>query len=210
VSSSATRSRWLELGQARETARRGRDLLDQKREILLRELARREAARQEARATAAAALARARAALREARVELGRDGVDAAALVRSPAASAEVGEARVLGVSTPAVRLRAAAETAGWSPGGTCESLDRSAAEYSGSLPLLAALAQAELYVRSFARALARTNRRLNAIDMIVLPGLERDIREVASALEEEERDEAVRRKRWFQVRRAAIDSSTS
>jgi V/A-type H+-transporting ATPase subunit D len=210
MSGSATRSALLDLGFAREAARRGRELLDQKREILQRELSRRETARQAAREKAAAALALARKTLREARVELGRDAVDAAALAQTPAAHAEIVEARVLGVSTPSVRLLPAAWTLGWSPGGTSESLDRAAAEFAGALPLLAELAQAQLGVRNFARALARTNRRLNALEMIVLPGLEREIRDVASALEEDERDEAFRRKRWFQVRRAAIDSSAS
>jgi V/A-type H+-transporting ATPase subunit D len=208
--SAATRSRLLELGSERESAQRGRELLDEKREILQRELTRRTAARRKAREKAAVALAAARAALREARVELGRDAVDAAALAQPPAASAEIGEARVLGVSAPAVRLRPEKWAIGWSPGGTSESLDRAAAEFAGALPLLADLAQAELGVRNFARALARTNRRLNALEMIVLPGLEREIRDVASALEEDERDEAFRRKRWFQARRAAIDSSAS
>jgi V/A-type H+-transporting ATPase subunit D len=210
MSAAATRSRLLELGSARESAQRGRDLLDEKREILQRELTRRTAARRKAREKAAAALAAARTALREAQVELGRDAVDAAALAQSPAASAEIGEARVLGVSAPAVRLRPEKWMIGWSPGGTSESLDRAAAVFNGALPLLADLAQAELGVRNFARALARTNRRLNALEMIVLPGLECEIRDVASAIEEDERDEAFRRKRWFQARSAAIDSSAS
>jgi V/A-type H+-transporting ATPase subunit D len=210
VSGAATRSRWLELGQAREAAQRGRELLDEKREILLRELTRRMAARAKAREKAAAALAAARAALREAQVELGRDAVDAAALAQPPAASAEIGEARVLGVSAPAVRLRRETWTIGWAPGGTSESLDRAAAAFAGALPLLADLAQAELGVRNFKRALARTNRRLNALEMIVLPDLEREIREVASALEEDERDEAFRRKRWFQARKRRRSESVA
>ncbi len=82
---------------------------------------------------------------------------------------------------------------------------------FAGALPLLAELAQAELAVRNFARALARTNRRLNALEMIVLPDIEREIRDVASAIEEDERDEAFRRKRWFQARKKRqIDSVAS
>lgn len=211
MSAAATRSQWLELCAAREAAQRGRELLDEKREILQRELTRRTAARREAREKAATALATARMALREAQVELGRDAVDAAALAQSPAASAEIGEARVLGVSAPGVRLRSEKWTIGWSPGGTSESLDRAALAFSGALPLLADLAQAELAVRNFARALARTNRRLNALEMIVLPDLEREIRNVASGIEEDERDEAFRRKRWFESqKKRQIDSVAS
>jgi hypothetical protein len=58
--------------------------------------------------------------------------------------------------------------------------------------------------VRNFTRALRRTNRRLNALEIIVLPDLEREIRELSSALEEDERDEAFRRKRWFRAQKTA------
>jgi len=38
-----------------------------------------------------------------------------------------------------------------------------------------------------------------------VLPELERDVRDVSGALEEEERDESFRRKRWFAAREKKI-----
>ena len=47
--------------------------------------------------------------------------------------------------------------------------------------------------------------RRVNALDMLVLPELSRQIHAVAGALEEEERDEAVRRNQWL-VSTAALD----
>jgi V/A-type H+/Na+-transporting ATPase subunit D len=201
MTGAATRSRWRELAAARESARRGRELLDEKREILQRELTRRAAARGKALEAAAAALAAARSAHREARIEMGSDAVDAAALAQSPAATAELGERRILGVSAPTVILRGRPWAVAWGPGGTSESLDRAAAAYAAALPLLAELAQAELVVRNLARALARANRRLNALEIIVLPELEREVRDVAGALEEDERDESFRRKRWFRAR---------
>jgi len=201
MTGAATRSRWLELAAAREAARRGRELLDEKREILQRELTRQAAVRKKAFEASAAALAAARSALREAQIEMGSDAVDAAALAQPPAATSELGERRILGVSSPTVIVRMRPWTLAWGPGGTSESLDRAAAAYAAAVPLLAGLAQAELVVRNLSRALARANRRLNALEIVVLPELEREVREVAGALEEEERDESFRRKRWFGAR---------
>lgn len=53
-----------------------------------------------------------------------------------------------------------------------------------------------QLAVRS--QLLPRTATRLNALDKQLIPDIRRDIRDLASALEEEERDDAVRRKRWL------------
>ena len=211
MTGAATRSRWLELQASREAARRGRDLLDEKREILQRELTRRTAARRAAAEKAAAALSAARAVLAEAEVELGQDAVDAAALAQTPAGSAEIGEGRVLGVSAPSVRLRLQPFRIAWAPGGTSESLDRAAAAFADALPLLAELAQVELAVRNFTRALARTSRRLNALETIVLPDLTKELAELAEALEEDERDEAFQRKIWFESKRKRfVDSGAS
>jgi vacuolar-type H+-ATPase subunit D/Vma8 len=44
----------------------------------------------------------------------------------------------------------------------------------------------------------------LKALERVVIPRLEREVREVAAALEEEERAESVRRKRWLAARIAA------
>lgn len=205
MTGAATRSRWLELASTRDAARRGRELLDEKREILQRELTRQAAVLRKALEKAAAALAVARRAHREAQIELGRDAVDAAALAQEPAATAEIGERRLLGVSAPTVILKPRRWTIAWGPGGASASLDRAAAAFAAALPLLAELAQAELVVRNLARALARANRRLNALEIIVLPSLERELREVAGAIEEDERDESFRRKRWFSCSTTAL-----
>jgi vacuolar-type H+-ATPase subunit D/Vma8 len=43
----------------------------------------------------------------------------------------------------------------------------------------------------------------LKALERVVISRLEREVREVAAALEEEERDESVRRKAWLATTRA-------
>jgi len=49
--------------------------------------------------------------------------------------------------------------------------------------------------------ATVRTLRRVNALDNAVLPQIRRELREIAAALEEDEREESSRRKVWLQLR---------
>ena len=53
-----------------------------------------------------------------------------------------------------------------------------------------------DLAVRNLQRGFAKTVRRLNALEKVVLPRLDDEITAVTTALEEEDRDEALRRKR--------------
>ncbi len=200
----ASRSRWLELKREEFAARRGRQLLDEKREVLVRELSRARSRREEEARRAAISLSAARAAAAQAEVELGHAALEAAALAQKPAAQVTLSPRSFLGVSLPAVSGRFEAFRARYAPGGTAESLDRAARAYAELVPLLLRLAQEELAVANLSEALARTNRRWNALDRVLLPELAREIRRVEGALEEEARDEAVRARRLARARTRA------
>jgi V/A-type H+-transporting ATPase subunit D len=81
----------------------------------------------------------------------------------------------------------------------TSASLDRAALAFAASIVEVAAYAQEDSAVRHLRLGLARTTRRLNALDLLVIPEIVRELRQVTAALEEEERDETLRRKRWLQ-----------
>jgi vacuolar-type H+-ATPase subunit D/Vma8 len=98
----------------------------------------------------------------------------------------------------PTLHARFAPFRPRYGPGGTAESLDQAGKAFAEALPVLVRLAKEELAVRNLQHGFAQTVRRLNAIEKVVLPRLDHEIREVGSALEEEERDEALRRKRWL------------
>lgn len=112
-------------------------------------------------------------------------------------AAIDVIETRLVGVALPEMRTAAGPFQPRYGPVGTSATLDRAGAEFTALVADLLALASQEAAVRRLRRALTRTVRRLNALDLIVLPELAREIHVVTSALEEEERDEAVRRDRW-------------
>ncbi len=200
----AVRSRLLQLRRDLEAARSGRDLLDRKREAIVRALAEHVPRRDELYRVAAKALGLARTALHEAQTELGRTVIDAAALAQPPLGAIQVHERPIVGVRVPRVEGAFGDYRAHYGPATASDSLDRAGEAFVATLPSLLALASEETAVRRLRAALARTARRLNAIDQLVLPEISRHIHTVAAALDEEERDEAVRRKCWLQINKVS------
>jgi V/A-type H+-transporting ATPase subunit D len=197
VTGAATRSRLTAVRQERQAARLGRDLLDQKREAVLRALLDAVRRREVWRAAAHEALTRARTALAHARVEAGADAVDRAALAQPVLASVDWRPGSVVGVPTPRLDAMVAPFAAHYGATLTRASVDRAGEEFSALIGILVRLAQEEEVARNLQSGLAKTVRRLKALEQVVIPRLEREARAVAAALEEEERDDSLRRRRW-------------
>ena len=198
MSAAASRSRLLELRGQLEAAARGREVLERKRELLLFEIRRRAGPLVVARRGLASSLAAARAALAVARVELGSPLVDAAALAQPPTTSVELRAASILGVPVPRLVAPPASTRPAYGPAGTSASLDRAVADFCALVPELARLAELEAASAALRRGLRKTARRLSALERVVIPRLEADLRAVAGGLEEEERDEALRLRAWL------------
>jgi V/A-type H+-transporting ATPase subunit D len=198
VSGPAIRSRLLTLQQERLAARLGRELLDSKREAILRELLQRIRRRDAVRAAAQRLLQEARAALQEALVEMGGASVDAAVLAQPVFARLDVRPGSLVGVSMLRLHVRPARFAPHYGTGATTASLDAAGARFASLLPALGALAEEEEAVRNLQAGLFKTVRRLKALEQVVIPRLERDLHSVAAALEEEERDESTRRRSWL------------
>lgn len=205
MSGRAVRSRLLELRQARDAARRGREVLEQKLELLRRELQRRTALRAEKRAALERDLRSARDALREARIELGRLVVESAALAQPPAPEIAWQRGTVVGVEVPRLIAQAAKFRPRYGPGGTAPSLDAAGAAFAGLRQPLIELATEEAAVASLRRGLRQTARRLNALEKAILPALEQEMKDLTSALEEEDREESSRRKIWMETHRSQV-----
>lgn len=193
--SSATRSRLFELRRDRASAERSAELLDRKREVLLREIARRERLRIALRVTVGEAYADARQKLRIARVELGMPAIEAAAKVQKPRFSIASRSTSVMGVRIPQLAIEIEPYRACYSAAETAASLDDAGAAYSALLAQLVQLAQEETAVARLALAMRKTTKLLNALRKVVLPRIEHEIRMAVEGIEEEERDEAVRRR---------------
>jgi V/A-type H+/Na+-transporting ATPase subunit D len=204
MSGPAVRSRLLTLRQDRRAARLGRDLLDNKREAILRELLKRVRRRDELRATVRGALSEAAGILRVARIEMGGAEVDGALLAQPVTAFVDVRHGSLVGVLMPRVQPRLETFLPHYGTAATTASLDDAGARYAALLPELIRLAEEEEATRNLQAGLVKTVRRLKALEQVVIPRLERDVRELAAALEEEERDETVRRQRWLNPRRSS------
>jgi V/A-type H+-transporting ATPase subunit D len=194
---SAGRSRLLELRREVATARQGRALLDRKREAILRAVTERVPTLEALRRSVALALADARSGLAEAQMALGRTAVNSAVLAQPRMAAIAATETSLVGVALPGVPAVVDRFVPRYGPVSGSPALDHAGARFLSLVPALMRLAAQDAAVRRLRRALLRTVRRLNALDTIVLPGLVREIHVVTSALEEEERDEAVRRECW-------------
>jgi vacuolar-type H+-ATPase subunit D/Vma8 len=68
-------------------------------------------------------------------------------------------------------------------------------------------LAEQEQAVTRLNLAMRKTTRLLNALDKVILPNIDREIRAIVEGLEEEERDESAR-SRW-RVRRTTQEAAS-
>ena len=191
----ATRSRLFELRRERGAAKRSAELLERKREVLLREIARRERLRQTLRGVVAAGYAEAHRRLRIALVELGMHGVEAASLAQPVRHALEHRETSVMGVRIPQLAAAVGPYRAFYGAAATAESLDECGAAFTALIPQVVALAQEEIAVVRLSAAMRKTTKLLNALQKVVLPRIERDIRAIVDGIEEDERDDAVRRR---------------
>lgn len=183
----ATKSSLLALRRQLAFAEEGYALLDQKRELLLAELAVRTAEAGRARAAARESLAAAMAVLSSAELAGGSAAVDRAAAGVAPGGEVKAGERRLMGLRLPSASGSAgpSAKFGLGAPAGTAAA----AAAFAALLGPLAELAALETAVLRLAQELKKTQRRCNALSKMLIPDCRETIGWLASALEERERE---------------------
>ena len=204
-----TRSSLLHLRRSLAEARRGHALLERKREILLRELweLMRTARQHERQVRERFALAH--AALREARLDRGTDAMRWALLAPSATTTCRVDARNLMGVLLPSVTLHVHPERLTTSALGSAVSEDAARRRWLDVIDVLGPWAETYGTVWRVAAELARTQRRVNALEQAVIPEHEHAIRAIETALEEGEREGFVRTKRFkIQAERARAGES--
>lgn len=199
---STSRSRLYELRRDRIAAARSAELLERKREVLLRETTARIAKRDALRDRVTRALAAANYKLAIARVYHGRERIAAVALAQPLACTIESRELSVMGVRLIDLRAGAQPFRAMYGPAATSQALDDAALAFHTLLPDVIRLAGEEHAVSRLRLTLRKTTKLVNALRKIVLPRLEHEIRLIIDSIEEEDRDESVRRKVWLRHQR--------
>jgi V/A-type H+-transporting ATPase subunit D len=170
-------------------AREGWELLDQKRKILVVELMGLIDRAVEAQEEVESKLGEAFLALDQAILRMGRREVNLIALGMNIGSDISFAEKRIMGVSLPRVRIKfddrspyfAAAESSIW--------IDEAIKKFREVLQLLGTLAEARISLMRLSREVAKTIRRVNALEKIFIPDYEETTKYIEMALEESERE---------------------
>ena len=196
IKAAPTRGNYMRLARSRRLAGRGRDLLEQKRRILMMELTRQRERAKGLLEEAARLFSQAYRDLQRANLAQGIDVVEELAEAVPLEEGITVRLRSVLGVEVPevdAIEVRPRPVYSFWATSG---SLDRAGRSFREALALTARLAEMESGLFRLAGQVRKTNRRVNSLEKVALPALDRALRGIAEALEEGEREDFVRMKR--------------
>ena len=196
---SPTRMALLQRRGQLKLAQQGRELLEQKREALMREfLVTADVAMREGRELDAAA-AEGSEALAVARAIDGPSEVRSAGLATRGEVQIEVTGSRVMGVPVPEIErksVRRGLADRGYSLAATTARIDEVADAFENEVNLIIVMATVEKRLQRLGDEIRSTSRRVNALDNRLIPELRLEIKLIAQRLEERELEDSFRLKR--------------
>ncbi len=190
-----TRSSLLRLKDDLKFVRQGYEILDRKREVLANELIHLAHDAELLQEQVSQELAAAYQALERAKLTMGREHVEWAALAVNKSVEIKLKFHGVMGVPIPQVEARGAPPEMPYSMGDTTAALDEASAAFREVLVRIPELAMLETTVWRLAGELRKTQRRVNALQYIFIPDYEQTIEFIDSTLDEREREETFRLK---------------
>lgn len=189
-----TKGNLMAAKRSRALAATGWELMDKKRNILTRELMDRMDRAAQLQAEIDDTFNTAYAALEMAEIASG--SVSGAVSAVAEDDSVRLRWRSVMGVEIPEVESDAeSGEELPYALVGSSSALDEAYRRFVEVKGLLAELAETENAVYRLAYAIEKSRKRANALQNIVIPGLDSDIQRIADSLAEKEREEFVRRK---------------
>lgn len=191
-----TRSNLMGTRETLARAREGHEILDRKREVLTTELVHIAHDSVALQSTVQRLLEEAYAALELARLEMGREHLEWAALSVNSTIEVDIRPSSVMGVVIPRVSSAGAPPENPYGLGNTTVALDEAAASFRIVLDKIPELAETLTTVWRLARELQKTQRRVNALEHVFIPEYESTVKFIENALEERERDDLFRMKR--------------
>ncbi len=192
-----TKANLLHLKADLGLAQEGQQLLDEKREIILRELLSHMEDMRRTRAEATLLLREAYKELAAACMALGRDQVARAGLASAPPAEISIQERSLFGVVLPLFTWEAGEQPPPWGLLGTSIELDLARQKFLAALRRMIELAELEIAFQRLAVELRRTQKRVNALQNLLIPQYKATLSYLEDGLEEREREEL------FQLKRA-------
>ena len=190
-----TRGNLFKLVRKLRMARKGHGLLEQKRQILMLELSSTIAKARKLQREVAEVFKDAYSALQRANTSLGVETVDEIAHSIPEEQRFVIRLRSVMGVEIPEVDPLEPKTTPAYSFLETSSSMDEAYLAFCRVRSMLSQLAEVENAVYRLAVQVRRTNRRVNALEKVVIPATMASIAEISSALEESEREDFVRMK---------------
>jgi len=178
-------------------AESGRDVLERKRDILLRELRNSIYEAEKAREKLLEALTKAYQSLKEANMAKGSETIANVALGSSFEANFLLDFRSIMGVTVPNVEFQSETDAKpDYGFANTNAELDKAFKQFYSVLELIADLAKAEGTTFQIANDVGRTQRRVNALNHVLIPMCRNITKKITLVLEEKDREEFVRTKR--------------
>jgi len=195
-----TRMNLLLLRAQLRVAERGLELLRSKREALVREFFAVMDRVVESRERMDAAMGQALASLAVALGMEGRAPLRSAGYAARRSLPIELTERNVWGVRFPDLRLIPVArsmDARGYSPSGVSTYIDGTARGFELVLELILRSVAVEIRLRKLGGEIRKVTRRINALNELLIPSLFREVRRIRETLEERERENLFRMKRF-------------
>ncbi len=194
---SPTRINLIQTKKTLSLAESGREILERKRDILLRELRNSIYDAEKSREDLLEALAKAYQSLKEANMAKGSETVANVALGSSHEADFLLDFRSVMGVTVPTVEFQSEPDAKpDYGFANTSAELDKAFKQFYSVLKLIADLARAEGTTYQIANDVRRTQRRVNALNHVLIPMYRNITKRIELVLEEKDREEFVRTKR--------------
>lgn len=185
-----TKSNLMAMKKSLGLARLGYDLLDRKRNIMMREMMKLIDDVNEIQGQIETTFAEAYESLQKANMTLGQNDVFRIAMSRAEADDVLIRYRSVMGIEIPDVKLTDEIRMPGYGFTSTNPLLDETYIRFVKVKRLAVKVAAVENSVYRLARAIKQSQKRANALKNIVIPNLEESIHYITGYLEEKERDE--------------------
>lgn len=204
-----TRTNLIRIKKELRFAREGYEILDRKREVLTTELVRVAHEADILQKDVWKLLETAYSALETARLTMGSDHVEWAALAANKTVDVHLKLRGIMGVAIPVIEARGDLPKMFYSLSGTSASLDEAAAAFREVVIKTPQLSMLVTTVWRLAGELRKTQRRVNALQHIFIPQYEETVAFIVSSLEEREREETFRLK-WLKSKMERAESESA
>jgi V/A-type H+-transporting ATPase subunit D len=194
---SPTRISLIQTKKTLKLAETGRQVLERKRDILLRELRNSIYDAEQIRSNLTVALNAAYQSLRAANIAKGSETISNVALGSPYSANYLIDTRSIMGVTVPLVEFQnQKSHKPDYGFANTNAALDKAFKQFQDVLKLVGDLAKAEGTTFQLANDVNRTQRRVNALKYVLIPKYRDAVKWIELVLEEKEREEFVRTKR--------------